>query len=80
MTHKLTSTQPEPVRQKIYGSRPVEPLEGASNQPTVLTHTRVYGVKRVPQIRVRLKADKDKRELLIPLADFDPEKHVAVKA
>lgn len=73
-----TSTQPEPAKTRIYGSTPVAPIDGASNQPTPLPNTRVYGGKKVRQIRVRLKASRDKKEFLIPFADFDPTKHVAV--
>ena len=71
--NRPTSTQPEPVRQRIYGSVPVEPLAGASNQPEVLAHTKVYGNKHPPTVRVTLK-DGDK-ELIINQRDFDPAKH-----
>ena len=76
--HKLTGNQPEPVKQRIYGSRPVEPI-GESNQPEVLPHTKVYGGKRIPTIRVRLKDSDDDRVLLVNAQDFDPAKHVRVE-
>ena len=73
--HKITSTQPEPVKQRIYGSRPVESI-GESNQPAVLRHTKVYGGKRIPTIRVRLKDSDDDRELLVNEKDFDADRYV----
>ncbi len=73
-----TSSQPEPAKTRIYGSAPVRPLAGASNQPEVLPHTRVHGVRKTPQIRVRLKTDKDKREFLIPFDEFNPAIHSRV--
>lgn len=72
---KITSSQPEPVKQRIYGSTPVEPLAGASNQPEVLPHTKVHGGKRTPTIRVRLKSGGDDRELIVNVADFDAAMH-----
>ena len=76
--HKLTGNQPEPVRQRIYGSRPVEPI-GESNQPTVLPNTKVYGGKRIPTIRVKLKSGSDDRVLIINQRDFDGDRHVRVE-
>ncbi len=76
--HKLTGNQPEPVRQRIYGSRPVESV-GESNQPEVLPHTKVYGGKRIPTIRVRLKDSDDDRVLIINKQDFDPDRHVRLE-
>ncbi|MCZ6818532.1 MAG: hypothetical protein O7G31_03480 [Calditrichaeota bacterium] len=73
--HKLTGNQPEPVKQRIYGSRPVE-LIGESNQPEVLPHTKVYGGKRIPTIRVQLNDSDDDRELLINQKDFDADRYV----
>ena len=70
--HKLTGNQPQPVRQRIYGSVPVSPLEGASNQPEVLSHTKVYGVKVIPTIRVTSKGGD---EMIINESDFDSAKH-----
>ena len=70
--HKLTGSQPQPVRQRIYGSVPVAPLEGASNQPEVLSNTKVYGVKVIPTIRVTSKGGD---EMIINQTDFDPAKH-----
>ena len=75
MTHKLTGTQPEPAKTRIYGSTPVEPLAAASNQPQVLPHIKVHGVKATPTVRVKLKGAKDGREMVIAAADFDPAKH-----
>ena len=71
--HKITGNQPQPVRQRIYGSVPVAPLEGASNQPEVLSHTKVYSGKSLPTVRVTLK-DSGK-ELTVNESDFDPAKH-----
>ena len=76
--HKLTGNQPEPVKQRIYGSRPVESI-GESNQPEVLPHTKVYGGKKIPTIRVRLRDSDDDREILVNAQDFDPAKHVRVE-
>lgn len=72
-----TSTQPQPVRQRIYGSVPVEPIAGA-NQPEVLAHTKVYGNKRPPTVRVTLKDNG--KELIINQSDFDPAKHERLDA
>ena len=76
--HKLTASQPEPVKQRIYGSRPVESI-GESNQPEVLPHTKVYGVKRIPTIRVKLKDSDDDREILVNQRDFDPDRYVRLE-
>ena len=76
--HKLTASQPEPVKQRIYGSRPVESI-GEPNQPQVLPHTKVYGGKRIPTIRVQLKDSDDDRVLIINEQGFDPAKHVRVE-
>ena len=73
--HKLTGNQPEPVKQRIYGSMPVESI-GESNQPEVLPHTKVYGGKRIPTIRVKLKDSDYARELLINQKDFDADRYV----
>jgi len=70
--HKLTGSQPQPVRQRIYGSVPVSPLEGASNQPRVLHHAHPYGVKVIPTIRVTSKGGD---EMIINQTDFDSAKH-----
>ncbi len=80
MTHRLTSTQPGPVRQKIYGSVPNRPLGGPSDQPEALPHTKVYGQKRIPTVRVRLKGSADDRELVISEDDFNPDLHELVDA
>ena len=71
--HKITGNQPQPVKQRIYGSVPVAPLEGASNQPEVLAHTKVYGNKHPSTVRVTLKDGG--KELTINQSDFDPAKH-----
>lgn len=71
--HKITGNQPQPVRQRIYGSVPVEPMAGASNQPEVLSHTKVYGGKQLPTVRVTLKDNG--KELIINQTDFDENKH-----
>ena len=76
--HRVTSNQPEPVKMRIYGSRPVESI-GESNQPEVLPHTKVYGGKRIPTIRVQLKDSDDDREILVNAQDFNPAKHVRVE-
>lgn len=74
-----TSTQPEPAKTRIYGGgKKPKAIDGASNQPEVLPHIKVYGSKKTRQIRVRRKADKSKTEMLIPFADFDPAKHARV--
>ena len=79
MKTRITSTQPEPARTKIYGGgRKPKAIQGASNQPQPLPHTKVYGGKKTPQIRVRLKASKDKRILRIPFDEYDPTKHARV--
>ena len=70
---KITSSQPEVVRQKIYGSVPNRPLNGPSDQPAVVKGTRVYGQRLTPTVRVRL-TDSD-RELVIEEKDFDPDRH-----
>ncbi len=75
-----TSTQPEVAKSAIYGGgRKPTPIRGASNQPTPLPHTKVHGVKKTRTIRVRLKASKDRRVLIIPFADFNPAIHRAVE-
>ena len=71
--NRATSTQPEPVKQRIYGSVPVEPLAGASNQPEVLANTKVYGNKHPPTVQVKFKDGS--KELTINESDFDPAKH-----
>lgn len=78
MAHKLTSTQPEPARTRIYGSTKVKAMK-SSNQPQPLPNTKVHGNKATRQIRVRLKAAKDKREMLIRSEDFNPAIHAVVK-
>ena len=70
-----TSTQPQPVDQRIYGSTKVEPLEGASNQPQVLPHTKVYGQRLNKTFCVKLKNSTNDREMIISADDFDPAKH-----
>ena len=75
---KVTSTQPQPVKQRIYGSTPVEPLAGASNQPDVVAGTKSYNSKVLPTTRVTRKGDKDERVLTINASDLDPDQHVAV--
>lgn len=70
---KITGNQPQPVRQRIYGSVPVVPLEGASNQPEVLSHTKVYGNRHPSTVRVTLKDGG--KELIINQSDFDENKH-----
>ena len=71
--NRVTGNQPEPVKQRIYGSVPVEPLAGASNQPEVLAHTKVHGNKHPPTVRVTLKDGG--KELIINQSEFDPAKH-----
>ena len=70
----VTGNQPQPIRQRIYGSVPVAPLEGASNQPEVLSHTKVYGGKQTPTVRVKL--NDGGKELTVNESDFDPAMHV----
>ena len=67
-----TSTQPQVTDQRIYGSRPVPTIEGASNQPRVLHHAHPYGVKVIPTSRVRSKGGD---EMIINESDFDSAKH-----
>ena len=69
---KVTGNQPQPVRQRIYGSVPVAPLESA-NQPEVLAHTKVYGNRHPSTVRVTLKDGG--KELTINQSDFDPATH-----
>lgn len=76
--HRVTSNQPEPVKMRIYGSRKVTPLDSA-NQPEVLPHTKVYGGKRIPTIRVKLKDSDDDRVLIINEKEFDAERHVRLE-
>lgn len=78
MTKRITGSQPEPVRQRIYGSLPVEPLGGPSDQPEVLPHTKVYGVKQVPTVKVTLKDGDPERTLRICESDFDDAVHERV--
>ena len=77
MTHKTTANQPEPVRQRIYGSTPVEPIEGAANQPELLPQTKVHGQRRTPTVRVRAR-DTD-QEMVINQADFDDALHELIR-
>ena len=72
--HKVTGNQPQPVRQRIYGSVPVAPLEGASNQPDVLSHVKPYGVKVIPTIRVTPKGGGGE-EMIINESSYDSAKH-----
>ena len=73
MNHKVTGTQPEPVKQKIYGSGPVKPLDAPSDQPKVLPHIKVYGGKKPVTVRVRIRASD--RDAIINEADFDDAVH-----
>lgn len=75
--HKITGNQPQPVRQRIYGSVPVVPLDSA-NQPEVLAHTKVYGNKHPSTVRVTLKDGGE--EMVINETDFDPAKHERLDA
>ena len=68
-----TANQPQVTDTRIYGSRPVAPLEGASNQPEVLSHTKVYGGKQTPTVRVKLKDGG--KDLIVNQSDFDERKH-----
>lgn len=70
---KVTGNQPQVTDTRIYGSVPVEPIAGASNQPEVLPHVKPYGVKSIPTIRVTLKGGD--KEMVINASDFDPGKH-----
>ncbi len=67
-----TANQPQVTDQRIYGSRPVPTIEGASNQPRVLHHTKVYGVKVIPTIRVTSKGGD---EMIIDESSYDSAKH-----
>ena len=69
---KVTGNQPQPVRQRIYGSVPVVPLDSA-NQPEVLSHTKVYGNRHPSTVRVTL--NDGGKELTINQSDFDENKH-----
>lgn len=71
---KPTSTQPQVTDQKIYGSVPVKPLVGASNQPKVSPNTTVHGQRQIPTIRVKVIGQGD-REAIINESDFDPDRH-----
>lgn len=73
MTHRVTSTQPEPVKMRIYGSRKVIPLDSA-NQPQPIP-VKVYGSKVLPTIRVRLKDSDTDRVLIINEKEFDPDRY-----
>lgn len=74
---KTTSTQPELAKTRIYGSTHVEPMDSA-NQPEVLPHTKVHGVKTTATVTVRLKNSDEDGELVIGEADFDASKHERV--
>ena len=74
MTHRITSTQPEPVKMRIYGAKKVIPLDSA-NQPEVIP-TKINGSKVLPTIRVRMKDSNDDRVLIINQRDFDPDRFV----
>lgn len=51
----------------------------SGNQPGISSTLKIYGGKKVtPTIRVRLKASTDRREMVIPFADYDPVKHARV--
>lgn len=73
MTHKITGNQPQNVRQRIYGSQPVESLDAPSDQPQVLPHTKVHGQRKMVTLRVRAKGTD--QEMLINQADFDSDRH-----
>lgn len=60
---QATSTQPPVNDQRIYGSRPVIPYD-SSNQPEVIPN-KVYGGKKLPTIRVRLKIQTTTANLLL---------------
>jgi hypothetical protein len=51
----------------------------SGNQPGLTGTEKVYGSKKVRQIRVKLKGSTDKREFLVPFADFNPAVHAVVK-
>lgn len=74
---QATSTQPPVNDQRIYGSRPVIPYD-SSNQPEVIPN-KVYGGKKLPTIRVRLKDSDDDREFIIDKNDFDSDIHEKVE-
>ena len=69
----VTGNQPQVGQQKIYGSVPNKPIEGAANQPEVLPHVKVHGQRRTATVRVRAK-DTD-QEMVINQADFDSDRH-----
>ena len=71
--HRITSTQPQVTDQKIYGSVPNKPMEGAANQPEVLPNTTVHGIRKNPTINVRLKASDT--EAVINAEDYDADRH-----
>jgi len=70
---KPTSNQPQNVRQRIYGSQPVEPLKTPSDQPEVLPHTKVHGQRQTATVRVR--AIGGDQEMVINQADYDETLH-----
>lgn len=45
-------------------------------QPGLSSTLGIYGAKKLPTIRVRLKGSDDVRELLINEKDFDPDRFV----
>ncbi len=45
-------------------------------QPGISSTLGIYGAKKLPTIRVRLKDSDDERELLVNEEDFDPDRFV----
>jgi hypothetical protein len=53
----------------------VTPARNAA-QPGLSSTLKIYGAKRLPMVRVRLKKSKSKRVLIVNECDFDAERHL----
>ncbi len=53
----------------------VTPARNAA-QPGLSSTSKIYGAKKLPTVRVKLKDGDDDREMILNEQDFDPERHV----
>ena len=75
---KVTCTQPQVIRDlKIY-SVPQKPYDSARNQPPN-TNYKIYGAKKLPTIRVRMKDSEAAGEIVINKNDFNSDIHELVE-